>query len=113
MMLDRVLDDFRVVFQLHLLQKTRAMRPYGFHAEIEFSSDVTRRLSCSDEAQHLKLAVGEPRMPALAAIDEVERHALGEFRRKKTLAARPLADGGHEVGARRVLADVSESARLQ
>ena len=65
MMLDRLLHNFRIVFQLHLLQEPRAMRAHRLHADVQLGGDLPRRLSGGDETKHLKLAIAETGVPLI------------------------------------------------
>src|SRR5204862_6051902 len=113
-MLDRVLHELRVVFQPHLREKPRAMRPDRAYAEIQLRRDLPRRFSGRDQTEHLKLAIGKMLVQILTArVDDAEGDALRVIGRQKALAARALANRGDEVRARVVFAHVSRRAGLR
>src|SRR3954447_14861790 len=114
MVLDRVLHQFRVVSQSHLLKEAGAVRGHRFYADVQLRGDVARRLAGGDQAKDLELAAGETLMRSLLRRPHcVEGQKLRERGREEPLAAGDVADRGHEIFARAALADVAEGAAAE
>ena len=59
MILDRIMRQFRVMPQLHLLQQARPIHADGLDRQSQFEGDIADSLAGSDHGQGLELAIGQ------------------------------------------------------
>ena len=59
LILDRVIREIGVGFQIHLLEHAYPVGTHGFHAQVELVGDLRRTLSGGELAEYLELALGK------------------------------------------------------